>query len=250
VRWADPAATQDGRVNSFERERQEMGLVVNLIVQTIVWFGLMGAIIFGAAGTMSYAGGWLYLGEMIAISIVFGVHMARVDPGLLKERLKPPVQKDQPLADKLVLIPILMFMFGAMGFMAADAARWHWSAMPSAVQWAGCALLLAALLFMYWVMRTNSFAAPVVKIQASRGQSVITTGPYAIVRHPLYFGALFYIAGTSLVLGSWWGLATIPILAVLLGIRIGIEERTLRTGLEGYDDYARRVRWRLVPLIW
>ena len=227
-----------------------MGLVLNLIVQTIVWFGFMGVIIFSAAGTLNYAGGWLYLGVMIATSIVFGTHMVRVDPGLLRERLKPPVQKDQPLADKLVLIPFLLLLFGAMGFMAADAARWHWSMMPHSVQWAGCGLLLAAFLFIYWTMRTNSFAAPVVKIQKDRGQTVITTGPYAIVRHPMYFGALFYFAGTSLVLGSWWGLATVPIFALLLGIRIGIEEKTLRMGLEGYDDYARRVRWRLIPLIW
>jgi protein-S-isoprenylcysteine O-methyltransferase Ste14 len=99
-------------------------------------------------------------------------------------------------------------------------------------------------------MRTNSFAAPVVKIQKDRGQAVITTGPYAIVRHPMYLGTLFYIAGTSLVLGSWWGLIAAPILALLFGIRIGIEEKALRTGLEGYDDYARQVHWRLVPLIW
>jgi len=227
-----------------------MALILNLLVQTIIWFGLMGAIIFADAGTTDYLGGWLYLGEMITASVVFGLHMMRVDPGLLKERLKPPMQKDQPLADKLVLIPILLLIFGGMAFMAADAARWHWSIMSPSVQWAGCGLLLVALLFMYWTMRTNSFAAPVVKIQKDRGQTVITTGPYAIVRHPLYFGALFYTAGTSLTLGSWWGLATIPILALLFGIRIGIEEQTLRTGLDGYHEYARRVRWRLVPLIW
>jgi len=227
-----------------------MGLILNLVLQAIVWFGFMGVIIFGAARTLSYAGGWLYLGEMVAISVLFGLHMVRVDPGLLKERLKGPVQKDQPLADKLVLIPILFLMFGGMGFMAADAARWHWSMMPPSVQWGGCGLLLAAIVFTYWTMRTNSFAAPVVKIQKERGQVVITTGPYAIVRHPLYFGALVYIAGTSLVLGSWWGLATVPILALLFGIRIGIEEKALRTGLDGYDNYARRIRWRLIPLIW
>jgi protein-S-isoprenylcysteine O-methyltransferase Ste14 len=227
-----------------------MGLILNAMVQTIVWYGFMAAIIFAAAGTMQYTGGWLYLGAMIATSIVFGMHMVRVDPGLLRERLKPPVQKDQPLADKLIVIPILLLILGGMGFMAADAARWRWSIMPPSVQWAGCGLLLAAFLFIYWTMRTNSFAAPVVKIQKDRGQEVITTGPYAIVRHPMYFGALFYIAGTSLVLGSWWGLATVPILALLFGIRIGIEERTLRTGLDGYDDYAHRVRWRLIPLIW
>lgn len=227
-----------------------MGLALNAIIQTIVWYGFMATIIFGAAGTTDYTGGWLYLGVMIAISIVFGAHMMHADPDLLRERLKPPVQKGQPLADRLVVIPILLLIFAGMGFMAADAMRWHWSVMPPSVQWAGCGLLLAAFLFMYWTMRTNSFAAPVVKIQKDRGQTVVTTGPYAIVRHPLYFGALFYIAGTSLVLGSWWGLVTVPLLALLCGIRIGIEEKALRAGLEGYDDYARHVRWRLIPFVW
>jgi protein-S-isoprenylcysteine O-methyltransferase Ste14 len=225
-------------------------LVVNLLIQTIVWFGFMGVIMFCAAGTMHYAGGWLWLGEMVIISVVLGLYGARVDPGLLKERLKPPIQKDQPMADKLILIPFLLIMFAGMGGMAADAARWHWSKMPPSVQWAGCGLILAAIAFIYWTMRANSFAAPVVKIQQDRGQTVIATGPYAIVRHPMYFGALFYIAGTSLVLGSWWGLAMVPILGCLLVIRIGIEEKTLQMGLEGYDNYARRVRWRLVPFIW
>ncbi len=227
-----------------------MGLVLNVIGQIIVWYGFMGVIIFGAAGTIHYPGGWLYLGVMIAVSLVFGLYGAYVDPGLLRERLKPPLQKDQPLADKLIVVPILVLVLGGMAFMAADAARWRWSHMPPSVQWVGCALLLAEMLFMSWTMRTNSFAAPVVKIQKERGQTVITTGPYAIVRHPLYFGALFFVAATSLILGSWWGLATIPLVAVAFAIRIRVEEKALRDGLQGYDDYARRVRWRLVPFIW
>jgi protein-S-isoprenylcysteine O-methyltransferase Ste14 len=99
-------------------------------------------------------------------------------------------------------------------------------------------------------MRTNSFAAPVVKIQKERGQIVVTTRPYAVVRHPLYLGALFYEAATSLVLGSWWGLAIVPAIAAGFAVRIPVEERALREGLQGYDDYARRVRWRLIPFIW
>jgi protein-S-isoprenylcysteine O-methyltransferase Ste14 len=227
-----------------------MPLVLNLIVQTIVWFGFLGAIIFGAAGTFHYAGGWLYLGVMIAASIGLGLYFVRVDPGLLRERLKPPVQKDQPLADKLIVLPVLVLLLGGMGFMAADAARWRWSTTPLAVQGAGCALLVATLAFMVWTMRANTFAAPVVKIQKERGQRVITTGPYAIVRHPLYFGALFYVTATSLVLGSWWGLATIPLVALGFALRIGVEEKALREGLEGYDDYTRRLRWRLIPYVW
>jgi hypothetical protein len=96
----------------------------------------------------------------------------------------------------------------------------------------------------------NSFAAPVVKIQESRGQTVITSGPYRHVRHPMYAGGLMFLVGTSLLLGSWWGLITMPILTLLLAVRIQIEENALRAGLKGYEDYARRVRYRLIPLIW
>ena len=227
-----------------------MGLVLNVIVQIIVWYVFMGVVIFSAAGTTDYAGGWLYLGLMVAVSLAFGLYGARADPGLLRERLKPPLQKDQPLADKLIVIPILLLVFGGIAFMAADAARWRFSRMPPAGQWFGCALLIAVMLFMYWTMHTNSFAAPVVKIQKERGQTVVTTGPYAVVRHPLYFGTLFFMAATSLILGSWWGLATVPLVALGFAMRIPVEERTLREGLRGYDDYAHRVRWRLMPFIW
>jgi protein-S-isoprenylcysteine O-methyltransferase Ste14 len=118
------------------------------------------------------------------------------------------------------------------------------------VQAIGELILLLSLWIGFWTLRENSFAAPVVKIQEDRGQTVITTGPYRIVRHPLYTGALVFIAGTSLLLGSWWGLIAVPVLAVVLALRIRIEEKALRTGLEGYDDYARRVRYRLIPRAW
>jgi hypothetical protein len=188
-----------------------MRLVMNFIVQTTVWFVFMGAIIFGAAGTIDYLGGWLYLAEMIAISVVLGVYFARIDPGLLRERLKPPIQKDQPLADKLIVIPLLLLLFGGMGFMAADAARWRWSTTPPSVQWAGCVLLFAAILFMSWTMRTNSFAAPVVKIQKERGQTVITTrtlrdrAPPALFRRALLCGC--HVARSRLVVGLGDGAA-------------------------------------------
>lgn len=171
----------------------------------------MGAIIFGAAGTIDYVGGWLYLGEMLAISVVLGVYFACIDPGLLRERLKPPIQKDQPLADKLILTPLLLLLFGGMGFMAADAARWRWSTTPPSVQWAGCVLLVAAILSMSWTMRTNSFAAPVVKIQKERGQTVITTrtlrdrAPPALFRRSLLCGR--HVARSRLVVGLGDGAA-------------------------------------------
>jgi protein-S-isoprenylcysteine O-methyltransferase Ste14 len=225
-------------------------MIARLIVQTVVWFGVMGALLFLAAGTVNWPAAWLYLGLMLLLSLATGLWLARHDPGLLRERLAGPIQKNQPPADKVVLTLIFIAIFGLLALTGLDAVRFGWSAMPVWVQVIGAALVALGIGFSYRTMRENSFAAPVVKIQADRGQRVITTGPYAYVRHPFYTGALLYLAGTSLMLGSWWGLLAVVLVTVLLAIRIGIEEQTLRRGLEGYDDYARRVAYRLVPFVW
>jgi len=105
--------------------------------------------------------------------------------------------------------------------------------------------------FIVWLtFRENSFAAPVIKIQKERGQHVISTGPYAIVRHPMYAGGTLYLIGMPLLLGSWLGLVVLPLILGALSVRIFIEEATLRRGLPGYGEYARRVRYRLVPGVW
>jgi protein-S-isoprenylcysteine O-methyltransferase Ste14 len=114
----------------------------------------------------------------------------------------------------------------------------------------GALITLWSIWFCYRTMRENSFAAPVIKLQHERGQRVISTGPYAFVRHPMYFGAAFYFIGTALLLGSWWGVIFAFVLIGLLCIRIPIEEKALRAGLEGYGEYAAHVRYRLSPHVW
>jgi len=225
-------------------------MVAKLIVQTFLWFGFMGLLLFLSAGTLNWPGAWIYLAVMVFLSLTVGVSLARRDPGLINERLGAPIQKAQPLADKLLLSILLLFIFGSLVVMALDAVRFGWSHVPAWVQAVGALILILSLWISYRTMAENSFAAPVVKIQKDRGQTVISTGPYRYVRHPMYVGAILFFIGTSLLLGSWWGLVMVLALAVLLGIRIGIEEKTLRTGLQGYDDYARRVRYRLIPLVW
>ena len=225
-------------------------MIARMLVQTVVWFGVMGALLFLAAGTISWPAAWLYLGLMLLLSLVTGLWLARRDPGLLRERLAGPIQKDQPAADKVVLVLIFLTIFGMLALAGLDAVRFGWSFVPVWVQVIGALAVVLGIAFCFWTMLENSFAAPVVKIQADRGQRVIDTGPYAQVRHPLYTGALVYLAGASLMLGSWWGLLAVVLVAVLLAIRIGIEEQTLRTGLAGYDEYARRVPYRLVPFVW
>ncbi|MGX8013761.1 methyltransferase family protein [Mesorhizobium sp. ORM8.1] len=224
-------------------------MILRLIVQTFVWFGVMGALLFVSAGTLHWQGAWVYLVLMVALSLTLGVALARRDPGLMNERLSPPIQKDQTAADKVLLSILLIGIFAWLALMGLDF-RYGWSAAPPWVQVIGALVLLISIWICYLTMMENSFAAPVVKIQGERGQTVITTGPYSYVRHPMYSGAILFFAGTALLLGSWWGLASVLFFLVLLAIRTFIEEQALRTGLRGYDEYAARVRYKLVPMVW
>jgi protein-S-isoprenylcysteine O-methyltransferase Ste14 len=122
--------------------------------------------------------------------------------------------------------------------------------MPIAWQALGLALLVLSSAIIAWVFNENSFAAAVVRVQSERGHHVISSGPYAFVRHPMYSGAVLFMFGIALLLGSWWGVVTSPIFAILFGVRTRIEEKTLTTGLPDYADYAARVRYRLVPGMW
>ena len=129
--------------------------------------------------------------------------------------------------------------------MALDAVRFRWSQVPIWVQAVGAVLIALCMYVFYLTFRENTFAAPVVKIQAERGHQVVTTGPYALVRHPMYAGALLLFIGIPLLLGSWYGLAGALVMMALLVTRIVMEERTLTNELPGYREYAARVRWRL-----
>jgi len=128
--------------------------------------------------------------------------------------------------------------------------RMHASHVPTALQAMGLAMLLGSAGFIMWVMHENSFAVPVVKLQTERDHRVVSTGPYAWVRHPMYSGSVLFFAGAPLLLGSWWGVAMLPLFTALFAIRTRIEERALIAGLPGYADYAARVRYRLLPGLW
>jgi len=224
-------------------------MVSKLVIQTFLWFGFMGALLFVSAGTLHWPGAWAYLMLMVGLSLTLGVALARRDPGLMNERLSPPIQKNQTAADKVLLSVLLVGIFAWQILMGLDL-RFGWSAVPAWLQVMGAIVLLVSIWICYLTMLENSFAAPVVKIQDERGQKVITTGPYSYVRHPMYAGAILFFAGTALLLGSWWGLVSVLAFIVVLAIRTFIEEKTLRTGLRGYDDYAANVRYRLIPMVW
>ena len=224
-------------------------MIAKLLLHNLIWIVTLGTLLFVAAGTLHWPVAWLFLGLLAASGIGSGLWLARVDPALLAERMRPMMQRDQPAADKIFM---LAFGFAALVWFVTIGLdhRMHASAVPVTLQALGLAVLVFACGFILWVMRANSFAAPVVRLQTERGHYVISTGPYAFVRHPMYSGTVLFFVGLPLLLGSWWGLAMSPLFAVLFAIRARIEERMLIAGLPGYADYAAQVRYRLAPGIW
>jgi protein-S-isoprenylcysteine O-methyltransferase Ste14 len=224
-------------------------MIAKWLFQSLAWLAVFGLLLFAPAGTLHWPAAWVFLGFMLASALLFGGWLAKNDPALLAERMRSPIRPDQPTADKALLFIFLLvnvIWFIVMGLdHRVQAPR-----MPLALQVLGSLILILSSAFIMWVFRENTFAAAVVRVQAERGHHVISSGPYAFVRHPMYSGAALFMVGISLLLGSWWGTAISPIFAILFGVRSRIEERTLTRGLPGYADYAARVRYRLVPGLW
>jgi protein-S-isoprenylcysteine O-methyltransferase Ste14 len=167
---------------------------------------------------------------------------------VLAERSRGPLRSGQARAD-LVFVPIFgVLILGWFALLGFDAVRFEWTSVPLWLRLVGAAAFVVANAVIVWVLRANPFASGSVRVAPE--QQVASTGPYAVVRHPMYSSVVPYLAGTALLLGSAIGALTSLLLIVALAVRIGIEERTLRKGLPGYRDYTARVRWRLVPGVW
>jgi protein-S-isoprenylcysteine O-methyltransferase Ste14 len=225
-------------------------MLIKWLMQTVLWLGVIAILLFVSAGTINWTGAWIFLIETFVVSIVLGLWLARHDPDLLKEQLRLPIQQEQSTQDKVVTGLIVVLYLGWFAFMAFDAVRFKWSAVPAWLQVPGALGVLLACYIGYLTLRENTFAAPVVKIQKERAQTVVSTGPYRYVRHPMYAGMIFYLLCAPLLFGSWWGLLWGCLLLGLFGVRIQIEEETLRKELRGYNEYAARVRYRLIPRVW
>ena len=224
-------------------------MIKKLLLQNVLWVAGLGAVLLLPAGTLHWPAAWLYLATTAVLGLAGGLWLAKVDPALLDERMRPIMQEGQPAADKKFMLACGCAALVWFVVLGVDH-RLHGPQLPLAVQALGYLLLLAATFFMLHVVRENTFAAPVVKVQAERGHRVIDSGPYAWVRHPMYSGAVLYFVAIALLLGSLWGVALTPVFFVLFSIRAGLEERTLTGGLPGYADYVARVRYRLVPGVW
>ena len=207
-------------------------------------------VLFLSAGTIAWPAGWAFLVLFFSFVIGLTLWLLRHDPGLLKERMSN-LKRDQKTWDKAFYVTANVVFIAWFIVMPLDAVRFGWSHVPAWLQVVGAVVLLCSFYLFYLTFRENSYLSPSVRIQTDRGQTVVSTGPYHYVRHPMYSAAVLWTVGTALLLGSWYGLLFgLVLLDGLIAARAVLEERTLRAELPGYDAYMARVKYRLIPRVW
>jgi protein-S-isoprenylcysteine O-methyltransferase Ste14 len=187
---------------------------------------------------------------MFAFTIAESAWLYRFNPDLLAERMTGLGRADQERWDKTLVALLLVAFFAWLAGMGIDAVRVRFSNVPRPLQAFGALLLCASFFLFQATFRANPYLSPAVRIQTDRGHRLVDTGPYRFVRHPMYAAFAMYAPGTSLLLGSYWGLFGALLLNGITAWRAVREERVLREKLPGYDEYVRRVRYRLIPGVW
>lgn len=215
------------------------------VLAILLLVGLAAALLI-PAGRWDWPAAWAVLIAFTGFTVATWV---LVDPALIRERARPGPGVERWDAVLATVSGIFLYP-GTLIVCGLDAGRPEGPALPPAVEAVALAVFVAGYAFALWAMRVNRFFATYVRIQADRGHRVVTTGPYALVRHPGYAGAMLAHLALPLALGSLWGL--VPALCGVAGftVRTALEDRTLARELDGYAEYRRHVRWRLVPGVW
>jgi protein-S-isoprenylcysteine O-methyltransferase Ste14 len=222
-------------------------LAVRAWLSLAVLAAIMGALLFGCAGTLGYWHAWVYLGLFFALSAVITQDLLRRDPALLQRRMKGgPTAEGRPL-QRLIMLGASLGFVSLLVVPALDF-RHGWSSVPLMGVVIGNVLFVVGFGFIGRVYRENTYTSATIEVTA--GQRVIDTGPYAVVRHPMYASALLYLIGTPLALGSYWGFLGLGFMLPFLVWRLLDEETLLVRELPGYAAYQVRVRYRLIPGVW
>ena len=200
------------------------------------------------AGDARWIEGWIFSAIFVLGSCATLLYLYFTDPELLNERYGSPVQKEQKSWDKVLLLVFFLEFLLWFALMPLDAKRFGWT--PAFPLWArvtGALVMAMGFYVLFAALKENTFAAPVVKMQKERGQQVVSTGPYSLIRHPMYAGATLLFLGGPLLLSSSAGIVLSAVLIVTIAIRSVGEEAMLKEELPGYREYMRAVRWRIVP---
>jgi protein-S-isoprenylcysteine O-methyltransferase Ste14 len=222
-------------------------LILPTLQTFLIGMVLLGLVTFLPAWTFNYWQAWVFIVVFLVSVSGVGLYLSINDPELLERRKKFGPGQEQRLSQKIIMSLSLVGIVGMLVFCGLDH-RFGWSRVPALVSLVGDALVALGLYINVLVFKENTYGAS--NIQVEEGQKVISTGPYALIRHPMYMGVLVMIIGVPLALGSFWGLLVLAVISSGLIWRILDEEKALRQDLPGYVEYTQKVRYRLVPYLW
>jgi protein-S-isoprenylcysteine O-methyltransferase Ste14 len=207
----------------------------------------LGVLLFGPVGTIYYWQEWVFLAVFGVSALLITFYLMKKDPGLLARRVKAGSAAETQKSQKIIQF-IAQIAFVVAIVVSALDHRFGWSVVPPYKVAAGDILVALGLYFVFLVFRENSYTSAIIEL--GREQKVIASGPYAIVRHPMYAGAFVMLLGVPLALGSWWGLLPVAALMAAIVRRLVEEEKFLSKNLAGYQQYQKQVKFRLLPFVW
>ena len=221
-----------------------MKLLIEAVIKYLMGLVLVGAMLFLPAGGFDYVNGWLFIGLMFVPMLALGTVLFIKSPSLLAKRLN---SKEKVNTQKYVTAASgIIFMAGFA--VAGLDHRFGWTDVPKWVVIVSSVILLASYAMYMEVMRENVYLSRTVEV--SDGQTVVDTGLYGVVRHPMYAATLWLFHSIPLVLGSWWAMLCFAPYTVIIVVRIISEEKVLTAELNGYEDYKKKVKYRLIPFVW
>ncbi|NKZ11527.1 isoprenylcysteine carboxylmethyltransferase family protein [Mycolicibacterium septicum DSM 44393] len=224
-----------------------MSTNLRVAIQSVLGLVALGALLFVPAGTFNYWQAWVFLAVYSVMAILSTVYLLRKDKAVVERRMRVGQKAESRPVQKAVLVVITVLSIGLPVFCGLDH-RFGWSPVPTTVSWLGNAMFAIGLVITIFTIVQNSYASANITVESE--QTLVSTGLYGLVRHPMYMGALLMVAGMPLALGSWWGLAVLVPVLVIYAFRIQDEEKLLRQQLAGYREYMQKVHYRLVPLVW
>lgn len=210
-------------------------------------FITLSALLFLPAWTLRYWQAWIFLFAFFSPALSITLHVMKHDPALFERRVRGGASDEKGRTQKIIH-GLVVVAFLAVVLVPAVDHRLGWSRVPAYVCLIGDSLVVAGFVFIFFVFRENSYASGTVEISA--GQKVISSGPYAMMRHPMYTGSIVMLLGVPLALGSWWGLLALVPFTLLILWRLLDEEKFLARNLPGYSEYRNKVKYRLIPLVW
>jgi protein-S-isoprenylcysteine O-methyltransferase Ste14 len=222
-------------------------LIIPTLKSLVVGVVILGLLLFLPAGTLAYWQAWALIAVFVVGSNAIGIYLSIHDPELLERRKQAGPGAETRPAQKIIMLVLIAALVGMLVLSALDR-RFGWSDIPAPVSLVGQVLTAIGLYITFLVVKENSFSASTIKV--FKDQKVISTGPYAVVRHPMYSGTIILTLASPLALGSWWGFLPVLLVIPVLVWRILDEETLLNAELPGYADYANRVPYRLLPFAW